>query len=122
MMRPLCALTALAAALVSDVAAVAPTDSYTDADVMQSGYLPNHNMDPAVVDSAQFGLLWKQTFNAKEQVGDASSLFPLRIDVWWASRLIRVPCSFTPNHSPIRHWLEGPRFFFWLPARTISTP
>ncbi|KAH0175344.1 WSC domain-containing protein, partial [Aureobasidium melanogenum] len=48
-------------------AAVASTDSYRDADVAQTGYLPNHNMDPAVVDSAQFGQLWKVSFNAKEQ-------------------------------------------------------
>ena len=61
-------LAILAIALVSPISASAPTDSYTDADVPQSGYLPNHNMDPAVVDSAQFGLLWKIQFNAKEQV------------------------------------------------------
>lgn len=68
MMYPPYALTALAAALVSRVAAVASTDSYTDADIGQSGYLPNHNMDPAVVDSSQFGILWTKNFNAKEQV------------------------------------------------------
>lgn len=60
----------LAAAFITftTVAAVAPTDEYTDADLAQSGYLPNHNMDPAVVDSSQFGQLWKVPFNAKEQV------------------------------------------------------
>lgn len=60
----------LAAAFInfSKVAAVAPTDEYTDADPAQSGYLPNHNMDPAVVDSSQFGQLWKMPFNAQEQV------------------------------------------------------
>ncbi|KAK4975705.1 hypothetical protein LTR66_010895, partial [Elasticomyces elasticus] len=48
--------------------AAAPTDSYTDADLRQSSYLGgNHNMDPTVVDSAQFGQLWKIPFNAKEQ-------------------------------------------------------
>lgn len=73
MMYPLHSLTVLAAALVPYVAAVSPTDSYTDADVGQSGYLPNHNMDPAVVDSSQFGLLWKQSFNAQEQVSDIRS-------------------------------------------------
>ncbi|MCJ1290151.1 hypothetical protein MMC34_001687 [Xylographa carneopallida] len=57
----------VAIALVSPAFASAPTDSYTDADLAQSGYLPNHNMDPAVVDSAQFGLLWKVAFNALEQ-------------------------------------------------------
>jgi len=70
MMYHFCSLIALAAALVPKVAAVAPTDTYTDADVGQSGYLPNHNMDPAVVDSSAFGLLWKQSFNAQEQVSD----------------------------------------------------
>lgn len=50
------------------VTAVAPTDEYMDADRGQSSYLPNHNMDPAVVDSPQFGQLWKIPFNAKEQV------------------------------------------------------
>ena len=62
------ALALSAIALVSPASAAAPTDSYTDADVPQSGYLPNHNMDPAVVDSAQFGLLWKNAYNSLEQV------------------------------------------------------
>ena len=61
-------LAALAVTFAPRVAAVASTDSYTDADVMQSGYLPNHNMDPNVVNSAQFGQLWKVPFNSKEQV------------------------------------------------------
>lgn len=34
------------------------TDSTQDADDLQSGYLSNHKMDPAIVDSANFGLLW----------------------------------------------------------------
>lgn len=58
----------MAMALIRGAAALAPTDTISDADQMQSGYLPNHNMDPAVVDSAQFGQLWKMPFNAKEQV------------------------------------------------------
>ena len=62
------ALAALAIAFVQRVAGVAPTDSYRDADTAQSGYLPNHNMDPAVVDSSQFGQLWKVQFNSLEQV------------------------------------------------------
>lgn len=66
-------LAALAAALMPRVAAVASTDSYLDADPAQSGYLPNHNMDPAVVDSAQFGQLWKKTFDAQEQVSRRKS-------------------------------------------------
>lgn len=65
---PLCTLAATAAALIHYVSAVASTDSYTDADVGQSGYLPNHNMDPAVVDSSEFGQLWKKSFNALEKV------------------------------------------------------
>ena len=50
------------------VSGFASTDTLQDADAAQSGYLPNHNMDPAVVDSAQFGLLWKIPFNYQEQV------------------------------------------------------
>jgi hypothetical protein len=52
-----------AAALVRGIAAAHPTDEYRDADPQQTGYLPNHNLDPAVVNSAQFGLLWKVSFN-----------------------------------------------------------
>ena len=79
-MYPLYALTAFAAALVVRVAAVASTDSYTDADIGQSGYLPNHNMDPAVVDSSEFGLLWKTSFTAQEQV--SPNLLP---NIQWSS-------------------------------------
>ena len=61
-------LAALAVSVVPSVTAVAPTDSYRDADVGQSGYLTNHNMDPAIVDSNQFGQLWTKKFNLKEQV------------------------------------------------------
>ena len=50
------------------IVAVDPTDEYRDADIEQSGYLPNHNMDPAIVDSPQFGQLWKIAFNKNEQV------------------------------------------------------
>ncbi|KAK8250723.1 hypothetical protein HDK77DRAFT_405859, partial [Phyllosticta capitalensis] len=57
----------LAVATVRHVAAVASTDSYIDADVGQSSYLPNHNMDPSIVDSPLFGQLWKISFNANEQ-------------------------------------------------------
>lgn len=74
MMFSFCCLATLAAALIPRVAAVASTDSYTDADPAQSGYLPNHNMDPAVVDSAEFGQLWKVPFNAMEQVRKTSEL------------------------------------------------
>lgn len=57
----------LGVCLLQTVAGLAPTDEYRDADVGQSGYLPNHNMDPSVVNSAAFGQLWKIAFNAKEQ-------------------------------------------------------
>lgn len=50
------------------VDALAATDSISDADPAQSGYLPHHNMDPAVVGSASFGQLWKVPFNNKEKV------------------------------------------------------
>ncbi|KAL8670348.1 MAG: hypothetical protein Q9168_005106 [Polycauliona sp. 1 TL-2023] len=60
-------LVALAAAIAPQVLASAPTDSYTDADPAQSGYLPNHNMDPAVVDSSEFGLLWSTRYNNLEK-------------------------------------------------------
>ena len=68
MLQALTRLIALAAAFAPRVFAAAPTDSYTDADPGQSGYLPNHNMDPAVVDSSEFGLLWSTKYNALEQV------------------------------------------------------
>ena len=74
MLFPLYCLATLATALLPRVAAVASTDSYTDADPAQSGYLPNHIMDPAVVDSSSFGQLWKVPFNAKEQVRETSRL------------------------------------------------
>ncbi|CZS88993.1 uncharacterized protein RCO7_04645 [Rhynchosporium graminicola] len=43
----------------------APTDSTQDADPPQSGYLPNHNMDPELVKSS-LALGWKLTFNLNE--------------------------------------------------------
>jgi iron transport multicopper oxidase len=48
------------------VHSLASTDELSDADPAQSGYLPNHNMQPSIVDSSGFGILWSQTFNAKE--------------------------------------------------------
>jgi hypothetical protein len=47
----------------------APTDSISDADPAQSGYLPNHNMDPNIVNSTAFKVLWNATFNVQEMVG-----------------------------------------------------
>ncbi|KAL8948865.1 MAG: hypothetical protein Q9222_004981 [Ikaeria aurantiellina] len=66
-MQSFTGLMALALAIVPRIFAAGPTDSYTDADPAQSGYLPNHNMDPAVVDSTEFGLLWSTKYNEKEQ-------------------------------------------------------
>lgn len=63
-----------AVALLPQVSGYASTDSPSDADPAQSGYLPNHNMDPAVVDSAEFGLLWKVPFNFQEQVSTSLKL------------------------------------------------
>lgn len=52
----------------SIVKSVDPSDEYRDADLGQSSYLGgNHNMDPAVVGSSSFGILWTQAFNSKEQ-------------------------------------------------------
>ena len=72
-------LIASALSLLPQVSALASTDSPSDADPAQSGYLPNHNMDPAVVDSAGFGLLWKVQFNAKELVSKLPQ-FDIRTD------------------------------------------
>lgn len=48
--------------------ALDPSDTWRDADIEQSSYVGgNHNMDPAVVNSAQFGLLWKVATNTNEQ-------------------------------------------------------
>lgn len=83
------------ALLVPALNALAPSDSYRDADVGQNGYLGgDHNMDPAVVDSAQFGQLWKIPFNAKEQVrspktasrvsvSQLAGCIPLSCAPWW---------------------------------------
>jgi len=51
---------------LSAVHGLGVTDSISDADPAQSGYLPNHNMDPAVVNSSAFRLLWQKSFNANE--------------------------------------------------------
>jgi hypothetical protein len=62
-------LVALCAPFMLHVSGLAPSDEYRDADIGQSSYLGgDHNMDPAVVDSSQFGLLWKIQFNNKEKV------------------------------------------------------
>lgn len=56
-----------------NASALATSDSWRDADLGQSSYLGgNHNMDPSVVDSPQFGQLWKVPFNNKEKVEEPS--------------------------------------------------
>ena len=80
------ALATLAIAFVQRAAGVGPTDSYGDADTAQSGYLPNHNMDPAVVDSSQFGQLWKVQFNPQEQVSQSRLLLLLKMAVFFCKK------------------------------------
>ncbi|KAK0730388.1 hypothetical protein B0H67DRAFT_30358 [Lasiosphaeris hirsuta] len=61
-MKNMFGLLRLAAALwPAVVSSYALTDTLQDADPAQSGYLPNHNMDPNVVGSSSFGVLWSQT-------------------------------------------------------------
>ncbi|KAI4221049.1 MAG: hypothetical protein L6R36_007177, partial [Xanthoria steineri] len=55
----------------------APTDEVTDADLPQSGYLPDHNMQPSIVGSSSFGILWTKTYNDKER--------------WYAKPLVYTP-------------------------------
>ena len=59
------------------VHSLATTDEPSDADPPQSGYLPNHNMQPAIVGSSSFGILWTNTYNAKER--------------WYAKPLVYTP-------------------------------
>lgn len=64
---PLARIAALAA-FVNYAFALAPSDSWRDADIGQSSYLGGaNNMNPAVVDSPQFGLLWKKPMNKDEK-------------------------------------------------------
>ncbi|KAK1487356.1 WSC domain-containing protein [Colletotrichum tamarilloi] len=57
----------LLASLPALVASLASTDSYRDADAPQSGYLPNHNLNPNIAGSSGFKSLWTfQSPNAKE--------------------------------------------------------
>ncbi|KAF2452640.1 WSC domain-containing protein [Lineolata rhizophorae] len=53
---------------ICNVLALDASDTYRDADLGQTSYVGgDHNMDPAIVDSSQFGLLWKIPFNNKER-------------------------------------------------------
>ena len=59
------------------VSSLASTDSISDADPAQSGYLPNHNMQPAIVGSTSFGILWTNNYLPKEK--------------WYAKPLVYTP-------------------------------
>lgn len=59
------------------VHSLASTDEVSDADLPQSGYLPNHNMQPSIVGSSSFGILWSNIYNAKEK--------------WYAKPLVYTP-------------------------------
>jgi iron transport multicopper oxidase len=67
----------LLAFVLAFVHSLAATDEIQDADPSQSGYLDNHNMHPATVGSAIFGLLWKNSYGAKEK--------------WYAKPLVYTP-------------------------------
>ncbi len=56
---------------------LALTDEIQDADPAQSGYLDNHNLHPVTVGSTIFGILWKNTYGAKEK--------------WYAKPLVYTP-------------------------------
>ncbi|KAK2008051.1 WSC domain-containing protein [Colletotrichum eremochloae] len=60
------------------VASLASTDSYRDADLPQSGYLPNHNLNPNVAGSSSFKNLW--TFTS-----------PVPREQWLAKPLVYTP-------------------------------
>lgn len=59
------------------VQSLGATDSVSDADLAQTGYLANHNMDPAVVASPSFGILWTNKYLNKEK--------------WYAKPLVYTP-------------------------------
>ncbi|KAH7409546.1 hypothetical protein BKA64DRAFT_720802 [Cadophora sp. MPI-SDFR-AT-0126] len=59
------------------VRSLASTDEIQDADPSQSGYLDNHNLHPNTVNSAIFGMLWKNTYGNKEK--------------WYAKPLVYTP-------------------------------
>ncbi|KAF7884514.1 uncharacterized protein EAF02_004850 [Botrytis sinoallii] len=62
-------ITVLLTVIFSDtlVQGLSSTDEYRDADLQQTGYLTDHNMDPGIIDSSSFGQLWKVAFNYQEQ-------------------------------------------------------
>ncbi|TDZ35465.1 WSC domain-containing protein [Colletotrichum spinosum] len=66
------------ASLPALVVSLASTDSYRDADLPQSGYLPNHNLDPNIAGSSSFRNLW--TFTS-----------PTSQEFWLAKPLVYTP-------------------------------
>ena len=56
-----------ALAIVVHVTASQATDSYSDADSGRAGYLPNQNIDPAVIASKSAGFLFAKEFNDDEE-------------------------------------------------------
>ena len=60
-------LTLATSAFISNAVALHATDSYTDADIAQSSYLPNHNIDPTVLAKRDFALTYTVRFNIEEQ-------------------------------------------------------
>jgi hypothetical protein len=106
------------------VAAVDSTDEFRDADPQQSSYLPNHNMDPAIVNSPQFGQLWKVSFNSKEQVGFLPFLYCLLDGAF--PKLSR-PCRISRSSKYI--YTYGSTKWHWdvylqrqyYPARTLTS-
>ncbi|KAF3242999.1 hypothetical protein TWF192_008467 [Orbilia oligospora] len=58
---------ALLLLLAGGAQTAAPTDEYQDADPAQSGYLPNHNIHPNIVNSPNFGELWRVVFSRNER-------------------------------------------------------
>lgn len=67
----------LLAFIATVVFSLAPTDEIQDADLAQSSYLSNHNMDPSIVGSSSFGILWKNAYGPKEK--------------WYAKPLVYTP-------------------------------
>ena len=63
-------------ALIPSSLSLASTDSLTwGGNVDRTGYEENHNMDPAVVSSEQFGLLFRTALPGKEPGGGPEQIF-----------------------------------------------
>ncbi|OCK77470.1 WSC-domain-containing protein [Lepidopterella palustris CBS 459.81] len=64
-----------------------PTDTMMNGDSAQSGYLPNHNMDPNIITGGSFGQLW--SFKATIPAGAANDQFYAKPLVYTPSKLGR---------------------------------